>query len=75
VKGDAEIGLWQVSEILEASELDLAGPLPADIQHYTTYTAGTPTNAKELPAAKALVEFLTSPRAATILRSKGLEPG
>src|SRR5271169_856372 len=52
-KGDAEIGLWNISEILEAPEIELVGPLPAEIQNYTVFTSSIPINAKEPAAAKA----------------------
>lgn len=74
-KGDAEIGLAQISEILAAPGVELVGPVPADIQGFTIFTTALPQNAKEPAAAKALIEFLTSARPATLLKSKGLEPG
>ena len=73
-KGEAEIGLAQISEILAAPGIDLVGPMPADIQGFTIFTTAMPANAKEPAAAKALIEFLTSAKAVTLLKSKGLEP-
>src|SRR5215467_6772322 len=37
--GEAELGLHQISEILPAKGVTLVGPLPAEIQNYTTYAA------------------------------------
>jgi molybdate transport system substrate-binding protein len=74
-KGDAEIGFTQISEVLAEPGVDFVGPLPAEIQNYTIYTAATPANAKEPGAAKALIEFLGSVQGLSILKSKGLEPG
>jgi molybdate transport system substrate-binding protein len=73
-RGDAEIGFTQVSEVIAEPGVDLVGPLPAEIQNYTVFTAAIPANAKERGAAKALVEFLSSPRSIAILKSKGLDP-
>ena len=38
--GEAEIGIHQISEILPVKGVTLVGPLPAEIQNYTTYAAG-----------------------------------
>jgi molybdate transport system substrate-binding protein len=74
-KGDAEIGVAQVSEILAAPGVQLAGPVPADLQSFTSYATVIPANAEEPAAAKAFIEFLASPEAVSILKSKGLESG
>ncbi|MFL5091395.1 MAG: molybdate ABC transporter substrate-binding protein [Xanthobacteraceae bacterium] len=72
--GEAEIGMTQISEILPYAGAELVGPLPAEIQLYTVFSAGTGTNAKEHDAAKTLIKFLTSPDAAPVFKAKGLEP-
>jgi molybdate transport system substrate-binding protein len=74
-KGEAEIGLSPVSEILPTPGADLAGPLPADIQSYLVLTAGIAAASKETAAADAFIKFLTTPAATTVLKAKGMEPG
>jgi len=73
VKGDAELGIHQISEIVPVKEVTLVGPLPAEIQNYTVYAAGLGANAKDSEAAKALIKALTGPAAADVLKSKGME--
>jgi molybdate transport system substrate-binding protein len=73
--GEAEIGMTQISEILPYAGAELVGPLPAEIQLQTVYPAAIGTGAREPDAAKALLKFLTTPAAATVLKAKGLEPG
>jgi molybdate transport system substrate-binding protein len=73
-RGEAEIGIHQISEILPVKGVILVGPLPAEIQNYTVYAAGIGADAKAADAAKALVETLTGPAAADVLKSKGMEP-
>ena len=73
LKGDADIGFTQMNEIIVSSEVDLVGPLPADIQHFTVFTAAIPASARNSAAAKAMIEFLISPRALAVFKSKGLE--
>jgi molybdate transport system substrate-binding protein len=73
-KGEAELGIHQISEILPVKGVMLVGPLPAEIQNYTVYAAGLGAQAKESDAAKALLKTLTGPAAAEVLKSKGMEP-
>jgi molybdate transport system substrate-binding protein len=71
--GDAELGLHQISEILPVKGTVLVGPLPAELQNYTTYAVGLGAGAKDVAAAKALIELLRGPAAAEVLRQKGME--
>jgi len=73
-KGEAELGIHQISEILPVKGVTLVGALPAEIQNYTVYAAGLGAQAKDGDAAKALLKTLTSPAAAEVLKSKGMEP-
>jgi molybdate transport system substrate-binding protein len=70
--GEAEIGMTQISEILPYPGAELVGPLPAEIQLYTVFAAGSQANASD--AAKAFIAFLRSPEAAPVIKAKGLEP-
>jgi molybdate transport system substrate-binding protein len=73
-RGDAEIGFQQVSELLPIPGIDYVGPLPAQVQRVTTFSAGVSVNARASDAAKALIEFLSSPAAIPTITSAGLEP-
>jgi molybdate transport system substrate-binding protein len=73
--GQGDIGFTQVSELLAVKGIDYLGPVPADVQQVTVFSAGIPHNAPQPDAAKALARFLTSPEAAPILRETGLQPG
>ena len=73
-KGEAEIGMTQASEILPVAGVELAGPLPPEIQQYTVFPAAVGAAAKQADAAKVLLKFLASPDAARVMRAKGLEP-
>lgn len=74
VDGEAEIGIHQISEILPVKGAVLVGPLPAEIQNFTVYSAGVATAAKDSAAASGLVKFLAGPHAVPIIKSKGMEP-
>ena len=73
--GEAEIGFQQVSEVSHFAGVDYVGPLPAEIQQFTTFSSGIIAGAKEADAAKALVNFITAPAAAAVFKKIGMEPG
>jgi molybdate transport system substrate-binding protein len=72
--GDAEIGLQQISELKPVEGIDIVGPLPDDLQKITVFSAGIATVSKEPDAGKALITFLASPTASTVIVRSGLEP-
>jgi molybdate transport system substrate-binding protein len=74
-RGEAEIGLQQISEIMSVPGAELVGPLPDELQTVTIYTAGIPVSAAQVEAVRALTQFLTAPAAAAVYRTKGLDPG
>jgi molybdate transport system substrate-binding protein len=74
VKDEAEVGVHQISEILPVKGSVLVGPLPREIQNYTTYSAGIGADAVQPAAARELIDALSSASAADIIRSKGMEP-
>jgi molybdate transport system substrate-binding protein len=73
-KGEVELGLTQISELLPYAE-DQAAPLPADIQTYTTFSGGVSAASQESDASKSLLKFLTAPGAIPVIQAKGMEPG
>ena len=75
VAGDVEIGLQQASELINAPGIAYLGPLPPDLQKTTVYAAGIFAGARQPAAAKALVETLTGPAAASVIRHNGMDPG
>jgi molybdate transport system substrate-binding protein len=72
--GDAEIGFQQISELLPVPGIDYVGPLPADVQRETVFSAGIVSGARAPDTARALLKFFTSPAAAPIIAKTGLEP-
>jgi molybdate transport system substrate-binding protein len=71
--GAAELGIQQISELLPVDGIEILGPLPAELQKITTFSAGVLTAAREQDAAKALVKFLAD-EVPPLLKPKGLEP-
>jgi molybdate transport system substrate-binding protein len=73
--GEAELGVQLTSEVRGVPGADYLGPLPAQLQMYTVFSAGLFAGAKDAEAAKALIRFLTSPEAARAFQAGGFEPG
>ena len=73
-RGDAEIGVQQISELLPVAGIAIVGPLPAELQKLTVFSAGLFVGAPEPEAANALVRILTSAAARALYERKGMEP-
>ena len=54
-RGEAEIGFQQISELLEVPGIDYVGPLPAEVQRVTVFSAGVAVGARNPNAARRLV--------------------
>ena len=74
-RGEGEIGFTQISELMSVKGVDYLGPLPADVQLITVFSAGLHAAAPAPDAARALMKFLTAPEAAPVLKRHGMEPG
>ncbi|AVE07724.1 substrate-binding domain-containing protein [Pseudomonas sp. R11F] len=72
-KGDYEVGLQQVAELLPIPGVTFVGKIPEDVQSVTRFAAGIPVNAKHPAQAKALLKFLASPEAQPVVQSTGLD--
>ena len=72
-KGDLELGVLPVSEILPIAGIDVAGVFPGDLAGFITMTAGMSTHATNPSAARALIEFLSMPSSEAVLRTRGME--
>jgi molybdate transport system substrate-binding protein len=72
-KGDAEIGAQQISELLPVPGIEVVGPLPAELQKTTVFSAGLFVGAKDPDAAMTLVKALIGPAARPLYAKKGME--
>lgn len=76
IKGKGnEIGFGAITEIklYEAKGLKFVGPLPAEIQNYTSYDAVLMTGAASADAARAVLRYLATPVAKAAFVSGGVE--
>jgi molybdate transport system substrate-binding protein len=73
-RGEAELGLQQVSEVLAVKGVDYVGTIPEEVQYVTTYAAAVVTGSSQLDASKRLIAFLSSERATAAIKKSGMEP-
>lgn len=71
-KGEAEIGMQQMSELIGVPGVTVVGPIPLEVQHYTIYSAAISVASRNPMEAAALMRFLDNPTNGDILKSKGL---
>jgi molybdate transport system substrate-binding protein len=71
--GDYEVGFQQVAELLPVPGVTFVGKIPEDVQSVTRYAAGIPRNAEHPQQAKALLDYLASPKAQTVVQATGLD--
>jgi molybdate transport system substrate-binding protein len=70
--GKAELGVNQLQVLMPVAGIEVAGPLPGDLQATTVFSSAIMTGAKNAAPAKALVNFLRTPEAAKVIRAKGM---
>ena len=73
-KGEVELGMTVITQILTTPGVDLVGPLPPEVQSYVTFAAGVSSHSKLPDAARQLIKFLTAPRAMSVIKAQGMEP-
>lgn len=74
-RGEADLGFQQLSEFLDVDGIDILGPLPADIQTITVFTAGISTRAAQPDGARAYIAHLVSPQTQAAKQHLGMEAG
>jgi molybdate transport system substrate-binding protein len=73
-RGEIELGIHQISEILPVKGVKLAGPLPAELQKYTVYVAVPVTRAAQQQVISDFIKHLSGPEARERLAQAGYTP-
>jgi molybdate transport system substrate-binding protein len=70
-RGEIELGIHQISEILPVKGVKLAGPLPAELQKYTVYVAVPVSQSRQV---LDFIDHLSGPEAKARLSQAGYSP-
>jgi molybdate transport system substrate-binding protein len=73
LRGEAEIGFQQVSELVPVESIDFVAPLPEQLQQKTSYAAAVVSRSTNRELASALISFLASDEATPVAERMGLE--
>jgi len=73
VKGEADLAVQQIPELVAVPGVEVIGPLPGDLQNTTDFSAAVLATSRDPAAAKALVDFLRSPETVATLKARGFE--
>jgi molybdate transport system substrate-binding protein len=73
-KGEVELGIVVITQILTTPGVELVGPLPAEVKLTTTFGGAVSMNSTAPEAARALLQFLRSEEAVKVIRKQGMEP-
>ncbi len=72
--GDADIGFQQISELLHAKGINYLGPVPAELQNYTIYSAAIHAGSTSADVSRALLAALRAPSTQAVVRASGMDP-
>ena len=73
-RGEAEMAIQQVPELLPVAGAQYVGPFPPELQLYSDFTAGVAGASRHRDLAAAFVMALVTPEAAALFKAAGLEP-
>ena len=73
-RGEADMAVQQIAELLPVTGAQYAGPFPPELQLYSEFAAGVATASKHRDAAQAFIATLTTPEAIALFNVAGLEP-
>ena len=72
-KGEADITIQPVSELLHVTGIDYVGPVPQELQYISVFSAAVVAGSKQIEASKRLIVFLASDRTTPAIRNSGME--
>jgi molybdate transport system substrate-binding protein len=73
-KGEIELGMVVITQILTTPGVELVGPIPPEVQHYVRWSAAVSADSAAPSVARELIKFLAGPIAWPVLKAQGMEP-
>lgn len=74
VTGEADTAVQLISELGSVPGIEIVGPFPKELQSYVVLAGGVGAGARNKGGAQALLKFLTTPAATSVMKAKGMEP-
>jgi len=74
-KGELELGMVVITQIVTSPGVDLVGPIPHELQSYVRWSGVVSAGSTAPQVAKELLNFLTGPTVLPVLKAQGMEPG
>jgi molybdate transport system substrate-binding protein len=72
-KGEVELGMTVITQILTTPGVDFVGPLPPEVQSYVTFSGAVSSRSRVPDGARQLIKFLGSPRSIAVMKRQGME--
>lgn len=72
-KGEVELGMFNISEVLPVKGVTLAGALPPALQSYIVFAAAIHADSRSVAAAEDYIRLLSAPAAREHWKAGGLE--
>jgi molybdate transport system substrate-binding protein len=72
--GKAAMVITLFSEIVPVRGVEILGPLPGEYQSDIRFSAAASPTSTNADAAKALISYVSGPKAEAVLKTKGIEP-
>lgn len=73
-KGEIELAIIVVTQAFTTPGVELAGPLPKEIELYSVFGGAISTTSQAPGPAQSLLDFLKTPRALEVIKAQGMEP-
>jgi molybdate transport system substrate-binding protein len=73
-KGEVEIAIHQIAELMPVPGIDIVGDLPAELNSVIIYATALTPMAKQADAAKALIQHLHQQSAVPVIKKNGMDP-
>ena len=72
-KGEIELGMVVITQIMTTPGVELVGPIPAEIQSYVRWSGAVSANSATPDVARDLIRFLTGATALPVFKAQGME--
>lgn len=74
-RGEAEIALHQIQELLAVPGVVVIGPLPGELDGQFVFSAALVSGTRQADAGRKLIAFLVTPQAKAVMNRKGMQAG